>query len=203
MAVGTIGSDSSVLVAFTAHIFPIIRVKIQQHAAGAQNPVPFFVGLFRIRKGPCQIPADYHVKAIILITEVLCIHLPKYNIKMPFCSEVCRFFQHCRCDINPLHAMALLRQENRKESGACSNVQNFQRFFFRQLAQDFLAPSDAHLIFQFIFANDSKIVGSPRPVILHAFFYHSDTTFLRSLFVRYTIGDHGFVPLNAQRRGLI
>ena len=67
MSIGTVGSNRGVLGAFTADVLPIVRVKIQQNATRTQNPKPFLVGFFRVRKGPSQIPADDHIKALIII----------------------------------------------------------------------------------------------------------------------------------------
>ena len=67
MSIGTVGSNRGVLGAFTADVLPIVRVKIQQNATRTQNPKPFLVGFFRVRKGPSQIPADDHIKAFIII----------------------------------------------------------------------------------------------------------------------------------------
>src|SRR5699024_4333550 len=72
-----VSSDGGILQAFAADMIAVIGIKIQQDAAGVQYSVPYSVGLFRIRQRPAQVPAEYHIKTLVFVLQILRIHLPE------------------------------------------------------------------------------------------------------------------------------
>ena len=109
-----------------------VGIKIQKLSALFQHPKPFPVCLIRMRKIPCQVPGNDHIKALILKLQGLGIHPLKFNIAALFSNKFCRIFsslfQHSRGVIHSRYVITSLSQNHWKKARACTDIQDPQLF---------------------------------------------------------------------------
>ena len=105
-------------------LFPVIRVKIQNHTTVFQYPQPLAVCLRRVGQGPGQIPGNNHVERAIGKIRMLRIHHFEICLHVPLVCNHFRLLYHSRCQINTGYLMAQLRQQHGEKAAAGSHIQN-------------------------------------------------------------------------------
>ena len=102
MPIGTVRGNLAVLCTVAAHVCGVICVKIQKHPAGLQDTEPFPVSLLRLRQRPCEIPAEHHVEAAVVIRKRLRVHFAEHNIQSALRGDTPRLIEHGRCQVDAL-----------------------------------------------------------------------------------------------------
>ena len=119
-----------------------VRIKIKQLSPRLQNTTPLPISPLWLLQIPGQIPADYHIKHIILKLQILRIHLIKSNIPAKFPCILLRSIQHLLRIIHRSNPIPRSSQNNRKKARSGTNIQNLQLLlrFLRKLTLKNLKP---------------------------------------------------------------
>ena len=102
----------------------VIRVKVDEHTAGLEDPVPLPIGLFDMRQRPCQIPCHQHVEALRLEVRVFCVHDPERGVQPQNGGHMLGVLDHVRCQVDAEYLVALFCQQDREKSGSAAHIKD-------------------------------------------------------------------------------
>ena len=146
---------------------PVVGIKIEQHAAGAQHPQPLRIGRLGIRQRPGQVAGQDAVKGRILKIQLGGTHAAPVHRAACLIGQCGGLGEHPLAQIDARDLAARLCQQDGKKSRARAQIQYAQGgpvFPARQPGQDLRPPQGGLVTLQFLTAYLPESVGTPGPV---------------------------------------
>ena len=146
----------------------VIRVKVDEHTAGLEDPVPLPIGLFDMRQRPCQIPCHQHVEALRLEVRVFCVHDPERGVQPQNGSHMLGVLDHVRRQVDAGRLVPLGGKQAGEEAGTRADVQDPERPPLRQIPEKLREPARPLLAVEFTQSLRFKGLRPVRPVVSYA-----------------------------------